>query len=123
MLRTSFINDLEGEFSNKPTEDRLNATNNAVFDKQERERISFEEDNFMRLPIKKKEKIRLKKKMRQAMEDKIDDFKEMENIREVLKMDGMIEEGNVKVERKKKLQKTLALFNRRKPIRKFHKKK
>ena len=124
MLRTSFIHDLEGELSGKPSEDRLKNIHNEVFDKEERERIDFEEDNFVRFPVKKKDKIRIRKKMRQAIDEKIDDFREMENIREVLQMDGMIEEGGKRMERKRKLEKTLAGFGdkKRKRIKKFHKK-
>ena len=124
MLRTSFISDLEGEFTGKPTESHYG--NNDIFDKEERERIDFEETHFVRLPIKKKDKIRLKKKMRQGNEEKIDDFREMENIREVLKMDGVIEDdGEQRIERKKKLQKTMAGFGfgKKKGIKKIYKKK
>lgn len=45
--------------------------------------------------------------MRLANEDKIDDFREMENIREILKLDGMIEESSRKEENVRKLAKTL----------------
>ena len=124
MLRTSFVQDLEGELSQRPTEDRLKNLHNEVFDKQERERIDFEEENFVRLPVKKKDKIRLRKKMSQAVEQKIDDFREMENIRDVLKMDGMIEADEKRGERREKMKKTLAGWSdrKRKKIKKFHKK-
>lgn len=118
MLRTSFVNDLSGEFSSKPSTGQTN-----YFDKEEKARIQFEEDNFVRLPIKKQDKIREKKRMREARDDKIDDFREMENIREVLKLDGMIEEEGKKEERERKLNKTLSGFKKKKGIKKFPKRK
>lgn len=62
--------------------------------------------------MKKSDKIRLKKKMKRAFNDKIDDFKEMENIREVLASGGLIDQEERGKERRNKLEKTLGSYSK-----------
>lgn len=62
--------------------------------------------------MKKSDKIRLKKKMKRAFNDKIDDFQEMDNIREVLASGGLIDQEERKKERRDKLEKTLGSYSK-----------
>jgi len=48
--------------------------------KEEREIERYEEDNFTRLNLSKKDKIRLKKQREGKSMAKVDDFKEFDNI-------------------------------------------
>lgn len=121
MRKSNFINDLEEEFSQKNNENLYEK--HTYFDKEERDRIRFEEEHFVRLPVKKKDKIRIKKKQKAAREEKIDDFGEIENIREILKIDGMIEDTGKTKEKARKMAKTLkGVKGKIKTIKKFNKK-
>lgn len=65
-------------------------------DKHELEKLRYEEDNYMRLPVTKKDKIKEKIKMNKTNEgEKIDDFREFHNIRNVLKNQNVLKKNNM----------------------------
>lgn len=61
--------------------------------KEERDLERFEEENFTRVNVSKKDKIRMKKSRDLKKDQKIDDFKEFDDINQLLKNQGLIE-GN-----------------------------
>jgi len=61
-----------------------------VYDHEEKERIKFEEEHFIRLPTRRKDKLRLKKKMNEALHPHIDDFHEMDDFNALLQAKGLI---------------------------------
>ncbi len=110
LLRSSLMEDMADEFSEKPREEKIKDILDQVYDKEEEERIRFEEDNFVRLPVTKKDKIKLKKKMNQAVYSRPDDFRDIEKMRDLLKEQGLIEKEESKEKQKANLKKTLASF-------------
>ena len=79
-------------------------------DKHEIERERYEEDNYMRLPVTKRDKIKMKSKTNKNNQgEKIDDFREFHNIRNVLKTQNIIKKNNEIYSEKMKIKKSLAV--------------
>lgn len=71
--------------------------------------MRYEEDNYTRLPVTKKEKIQQKIRANKTNQgEKIDDFKEFHNIRNVLKTQNVLKKDNMVHVEKMKIKKSLA---------------
>ena len=86
---------MQEEFNENPYFKQMNE-HKKFMSKEEKEIEKYEEDNFTRLNLSKKEKVRLKKKREGKQFSKIDDFKEFDNINELLVNQGIVEKDEKK---------------------------
>jgi hypothetical protein len=119
LLKSEALRNLQEEFDDEPLEikQNTNAFDEEVEDEEDKRRRRYEEEHFVRLPMTKEYRKKLKEREKKAMQrNRIDDFSEMEQLREIFQ-----EERQKKLEREttnaEKLQKTLAehLSKRRNP--------
>ena len=83
-LKEGILSDEEAE----PELKTMKTIEDFVEDKEEIERTRYEEDNYTRLPVTKQDKIKMKKAMKVAKSQKIDDFSEIKDISNYLRNKG-----------------------------------
>ena len=92
------------------------------------ERIEYEEENFVRLPVTKKDKLKKIQRMKMMRKtEKLDDLTELKDIRSLLQHENLVDKEGEE-EQKKKIKRSLGIplsKNRRLKgsAKKIHKKK
>ncbi|EGR32574.1 hypothetical protein IMG5_076940 [Ichthyophthirius multifiliis] len=99
----------EFKLNNRPIVERFGEKDKLA--KQEKERISFEESNYIRLPVTKKDKFRQKNMEKKREEfEKIDDLQELKDIRELLYYEGLANNEDIQKKELAKVQKSIKKY-------------
>ena len=105
LMKSMVLREIEEDVYDLPTEIRKNNFIDPYEQEQEKKIIDYEEDNFTRLPVTKKDKKKLSERTRK-MEGRVDDFEEIDKLRDLIRDEYMDKEVREQ-ENQEKMKKTM----------------